>query len=38
MVDKEIVLREVRAALEREPRINLHRYPIRMDYGKGEII
>jgi osmotically-inducible protein OsmY len=37
MTDKETVLKEVRAALERERRINLHRYPIRMDYGNGEL-
>lgn len=29
------VLKEVRAALEHEPRINLHRYPVQMQFGDG---
>lgn len=29
------VLTAVRAALEREPRINLHKYPMRMDFSDG---
>jgi len=29
------VLTAVRAAFEREPRINLHKYPVRMDFGDG---
>lgn len=29
------VLRAVRAAFEREPRINLHKYPVRMDFSEG---
>lgn len=33
MPDKAQVLKKVRAAFEREPRINLHRYPVRMDFG-----
>ncbi len=32
MSDKAEVLKKVRAAFEREPRINLHRYPVRMDF------
>lgn len=32
MSDKAQVLKKVRAAFEREPRINLHRYPVRMDF------
>ena len=32
------VLTAVRAALEREPRINLHKYPVRMDFGDGVLI
>ena len=29
------VLKAVRAAFEREPRINLHKYPVRMDFSEG---
>ncbi len=29
------VVTAVRAALEREPRINLHKYPVRMDFSEG---
>jgi osmotically-inducible protein OsmY len=29
------VLTAVRAAFEREPRINLHKYPVRMDFSEG---
>lgn len=29
------VLKEVRAALEREPRVNLHKFPIEMDFRDG---
>ena len=29
------VLKAVRAAFEREPRINLHKYPVRMDFSDG---
>jgi osmotically-inducible protein OsmY len=29
------VLKEVRAALEREPRINLHKYPVHMEFDDG---
>lgn len=29
------VLKEVRAALERDPRINLHRYPVKMEFSDG---
>lgn len=37
MVDEQRnrILKEVRAALEREPRINLHRYPVKMDIAEG---
>jgi osmotically-inducible protein OsmY len=34
-LEKERVLKEVRAAFEREPRINLHRYPVRMEFNDG---
>jgi osmotically-inducible protein OsmY len=37
MPDKESVLKMVRAALEHERGINLHRYPIKMDYGGGDL-
>lgn len=29
------VLTAVRAALEREPRVNLHQYPVRMNFSDG---
>lgn len=32
---KEPVLKAVRASFEREPRINLHRYPVRIEYADG---
>lgn len=35
MSERERVLKEVRAALEREPRINLHKYPVMMEYAGG---
>jgi len=37
MADKETVIKGVRAAFEREREINLHRYPIRMDYRDGDL-
>ncbi len=33
MTDKARVITSVRAAFEREPRINLHRYPVRLDFA-----
>ena len=35
MSDKGGVIKAVRAAFEREPRINLHRYPVHIDFGDG---
>jgi len=35
MSEKERVHKEVRAALEREPRINLHKYPVTMEFADG---
>ncbi len=35
MNKKEEVLKAVRAAFERETRINLHQYPVQMDYADG---
>lgn len=32
------VVDKIRAALEREPRINLHRYPVRSDFSDGILI
>jgi osmotically-inducible protein OsmY len=32
------IIRQVRGLLEREPRINLHRYPIRIDVAEGAIV
>lgn len=37
MLAKETILREIRAALEHEPRINVHRNPIRLDYRNGSL-
>ncbi len=33
--ERDRILKEVRAALEREPRINLHRHPVKMDVAEG---
>ncbi|HSA84568.1 MAG TPA: BON domain-containing protein [Nitrospira sp.] len=35
MSERDRVLKEVHAALEREPRINLHKYPIEMELSDG---
>lgn len=35
MSDKEAVIREVMAALEREPKIDVHHYPISLDFDSG---
>lgn len=35
MTHKDQVLKAVRAAFEQEPRINLHKYPVRMDFSDG---
>lgn len=35
---KEVVLREVRAAFEYEPRINLHRFPIHVDFVEDDLV
>ncbi|MGA6826176.1 BON domain-containing protein [Nitrospira sp. NS4] len=35
MSERERVLKEVRAELEREPRINLHRFPVKMEFSDG---
>jgi len=35
MTDKARVITAVRAAFEREPRINLHRYPVRVEFHEG---
>jgi osmotically-inducible protein OsmY len=37
MSDKEEILRKVRAAFEFEPRINLHRYPVQIDFNDGTL-
>lgn len=36
--DQETVLKEIRAALERETRINLHRYPIRLSFSADDLV
>jgi len=33
--ERDRVLKEVRAALEREPRINLHKYPVAVEFADG---
>jgi len=38
MTDQGQVLKAVRAAFEREPRINLHKYSVRMDFSDGVLI
>ncbi len=35
MTPQESIVKEVLAALEREPRIDLHHFPIRVEYGDG---
>ncbi|MDE3018940.1 MAG: BON domain-containing protein, partial [Nitrospirota bacterium] len=35
MTDKAQVVKAVRAAFEREPRINLHRYPVHVEFHEG---
>ena len=35
IAERERILKEVRAVLEREPRINLHKYPVQMDVNEG---
>lgn len=37
MPEKDVILKSVRAAFEHEERINLHRYPIRMDFSDGAL-
>jgi osmotically-inducible protein OsmY len=37
MNSREEILKEARAALEQEIRINLHRFPIHMDFGDGTL-
>lgn len=38
MAIKEAVIRSVQRALEYEPRINLHRYPIRIGFSAGAVV
>lgn len=38
MIANETILKDVRAALEREPRVNLHRNPIQIDLSDGSLI
>jgi hypothetical protein len=35
MSDKDAVIREVMAGLEREPKIDVHHYPISLDFDSG---
>jgi osmotically-inducible protein OsmY len=37
MAEKEEILKKVRAAFEFEPRINLHHYPVQMDFNDGTL-
>jgi osmotically-inducible protein OsmY len=34
-LERDRVLKEVRAALEREPRINVHKFPVKMEFSDG---
>lgn len=38
MPDKDGVIKQVRRALEREPRVNLHRYPVAIGYTDGAVV
>lgn len=38
MLDKKAVIKKVQGLLEREPRINLHRHPIRIDFVEGAVV
>src|SRR3989304_7357562 len=38
MVQKQAVVRQVHGLLEYEPRINLHRYPIKIDFADGAVV
>ncbi len=38
MPGKDAIIRQVRGALENEPRINLHRHPIRVDVADGAVV
>jgi len=38
MVDKQAIIRKVHGALEYEPRVNLHRYPIKIDFSDGAVV
>lgn len=38
MSTKEEIVKKVQAALEHEPRINLHRYPVHLDFQEGVLI
>ncbi|HQY37834.1 MAG TPA: BON domain-containing protein, partial [Pseudomonadota bacterium] len=35
---EEAIVKQVRAALECEPRVNLHRYPVRVDFEAGAVV
>lgn len=38
MVGKDAIVRKVHGALEHDPRVNLHRYPIRIDFAHGAVV
>jgi osmotically-inducible protein OsmY len=38
MAERERILRDVRAALESEPRVDLHRHPLALDFADGDLI
>lgn len=38
MPNKDEVIKRVHRALEHEPRINLHRYPIKIDFVEGGVV
>jgi hypothetical protein len=37
MTDREEILKKVGAAFEFEPRINLHKYPVEVDFSEGSL-
>lgn len=38
MSHNEAIMKRVQGALEREPRVNIHRFPLRMDYQDGAVL
>ena len=38
MVEKDAIVKKVHGALEHHPRVNLHRYPIKIDFADGAVV